>query len=290
MRILVIGANGLIGSTLLRILSCSPSLTVFGSVRTLSAKLKLAAQYDNQIHVGLDVLNPDEVMDAFTTIRPDVVINCAGITKHLDTCNDPLICIPTNALAPHRLARLCELVGSRFIHISTDCVFTGDKGSYVESDIADSADLYGRSKSLGEVNYSNSLVLRSSTIGHEKNSTNGLLEWFLAQKVSCLGFSNAIFSGLPTVTLAEIVRDYVLPNSQLTGLYHLSADPINKFELLKLISKVYSKDIEIIDSPKFVIDRSLDCSKFKSETGFQCRDWEELIFDMYSDFGGGKNV
>ena len=92
MRILVIGANGLIGSTLLRILSCSPSLTVFGSVRTLSAKLKLAAQYDNQIHVGLDVLNPDEVMDAFTTIRPDVVINCAGITKHLDTCNDPLIC------------------------------------------------------------------------------------------------------------------------------------------------------------------------------------------------------
>jgi len=224
----------------------------------------------------------DSLVRVLGDVRPDVVINCAGLTKHKPGAEDPLISLPINTLMPHKLSRLCALMGARFIHISTDCVFSGKRGLYTEDDPADAEDVYGKSKLLGEVTYPNSITLRTSTIGRELNSTYGLLDWFLAQKESCRGYTKAIFSGLPTVLFARIVRDVVIPNKELSGLFHVSAEPIAKYDLLQLIAGVYGKAIDIIPDDTLCIDRSLDSSRFHAATGYISPGWDEIINVMHS--------
>ena len=168
------------------------------------------------------------------------------------------------------------------VHISTDCVFSGARGSYTEDYPADANDVYGKAKFLGEVNYSHAITLRTSTIGHELHSAYGLLEWFLSQQGSCKGFSRAIFSGLPNTEFARVVRDMVIPRPDLHGLYHVGADPIAKFELLKLIATVYGKQIDIVQDDEFMIDRSLNSERFKQATGYSAPSWPELIHSMYA--------
>lgn len=276
MKILVLGSTGLIGSTLLRVLSEKASLDVFGTVRTESSSLQL-----KNIFSGVDIQDDSKVLDVFASIHPDVVINCVGATKHKDDGNQPINAIKLNALFPHRLAQICNLVGTRLIHISTDCVFSGKKGSYTESDQPDADDIYGKSKALGEVLYGDALTIRTSTIGHELNTNYGLLNWFLSQENRCKGFKNAVFSGLPTVVLAQVIRDHILDNKALKGLYHVAAAPINKYDLLKLIAEVYGKKIDVELDEDFVIDRSLDATKFNLATSFNPPEWPELIQSMY---------
>ncbi|MGH1407477.1 MAG: sugar nucleotide-binding protein, partial [Rhodomicrobiaceae bacterium] len=181
----------------------------------------------------------------------------------------------------HQLSRLCREENARYIHISTDCVFSGSRGDYIESDFADTNDLYGRSKFLGEVHQPHSVTIRTSTIGHELTTKYGLLEWFLSQKSQCKGFKHAHFSGLPTVELARVIRDHVSSNKDLTGLYHVGATSISKYDLLKLIANIYNKDIDIIEEQKFIIDRSLNSSRFTKKTGYIAPTWPELIQAMY---------
>jgi dTDP-4-dehydrorhamnose reductase len=170
----------------------------------------------------------------------------------------------------------------KLIHLSTDCVFSGNKGQYNENDIPDANDVYGKTKSLGDLCYPESLVIRTSTIGHELNSSYNLLNWFLSQKSKCYGYKNAIFSGLPTIMLAETLINYVLNKPSLMGLYHLAAEPINKFDLLSLIAKTYNKKIDIIEDKEIVIDRSLDYKKFANDTGYKALKWDILIKKMYA--------
>jgi dTDP-4-dehydrorhamnose reductase len=195
--------------------------------------------------------------------------------------DDPLLALPINALLPHRLARMAALINARFVHISTDCVFSGKFGNYIESDFPDAEDLYGRSKFLGEVDYPHAITLRTSIIGHELMGSRSLVNWFLAQKGSVNGFKRAIFSGLPTVVIAKIIRDYVIPHPEIHGLYHVSAEPISKFDLLNLVANEYGKAIEIIPENLFVINRSLDSSRFRSVTGFKPEPWLELVRLMH---------
>jgi dTDP-4-dehydrorhamnose reductase len=183
-------------------------------------------------------------------------------------------------MLPHRLARLAALVDARLIHVSTDCVFTGKKGDYRESDVPDAQDLYGRSKLLGEVDYPNAITLRTSIIGTELRDAHGLVGWFLAQRGSVKGYSKAVFSGLPTVALAHVIRDYVLPNPALRGVWHVSAAPIAKYDLLKLVAAEYGMDIDIVPDDTLVIDRSLDSSRFRLETGWKPLSWPTLIASM----------
>jgi len=192
------------------------------------------------------------------------------------------LAVPINTLFPHRLARLCETVEARLIHISTDCVFNGQKGGYTEEDPTDAQDLYGLSKYLGEVNYPHSVTLRTSIIGHELRSANGLIGWFLEQEGECRGFTRAIFSGLPTVVLARVVRDLVIPDAKLHGLYHVAAEPISKFDLLQLVADVYDKSIEIIPDDTLVIDRSLAADRFHEATAYVPPQWPELVSIMHS--------
>jgi dTDP-4-dehydrorhamnose reductase len=281
LKVLVLGSSGLIGSTTLRVLSERSEWQVYGSIRSDSIRPFLPKISADKLISNLDVDNLSSIIQTISEIEPDVVINCIGATKHKKEGNSPLNAIELNALLPHRLAQVCALAGSRFIHISTDCVFSGKDGFYSESAFADADDVYGRSKALGEVTYGGALTLRTSTIGHELHSNYGLLNWFLSQKSSCKGFNKAIFSGLPTVVFAQVIRNVVLKNMQLTGLYHVAAQPINKYDLLKMIAKVYKKEINIEADDSLIVNRSLDASKFNQATGYNPPTWQDLIETMY---------
>jgi dTDP-4-dehydrorhamnose reductase len=271
----------MLGNTVFRLFVQSPSFLTMGSLRSTNQLRYLAKDLHNHLICGVDVENLASLNSLFAKSRPNVVINCIGVVKQLAESGDPLAVIPINSLLPHRLAQLCEVSGARLVHISTDCVFSGVKGMYTEADVSDATDLYGRSKYLGEVDYPHAVTLRTSIIGHELAGSQSLVGWFLAQQKSVKGFRRAIFSGLPTVELALVIRDYVIPRPELNGLYHVSANPINKYELLQLIANVYGKSVEIHSDDQLVIDRSLDSTKFRQATDYHPKEWSELIQLMH---------
>lgn len=284
MRVLILGASGMLGNAIFRLFSESDGFYVVGTVRSERSKRFFPESLQSALISGVDVENVDNLMRVVGEMSPDVVINCVGLVKQLAEADDPLAAIPINSLLPHRLAHLCAVAGARFIHMSTDCVFSGSKGMYTEIDISDAKDLYGRSKFLGEVDYPNAITVRTSIIGHELDGARSLVGWFLSQTGTVRGFRRAVFSGLPTVEIARLIRDCILPNPCLHGLYHVSADPINKYDLLRLLADVYGKSIDIEVDDSFVINRSLDSSRFRSITGFQPKPWDELVKSM-KDFG-----
>jgi dTDP-4-dehydrorhamnose reductase len=281
MKLLVLGATGLIGNAVFQTLNLCKDFKVTGTVRTRDQKKVFDSSNQDQLIDGVDATNESVLKEVFERVKPDQVINCIGYTKHQPDNSTAYNAL--NSVLPHRLVDLCNQFNSRLIHISTDCVFSGEKGNYQESDIPDAEDVYGKSKILGEISNVNSITLRTSTIGHELFTNHGLLNWFLAQHGSCEGYRNAIFSGLPTVVFAEIIRDLVIPDSQLRGLYHVSASPINKYDLLTLIAEIYQKKIQIKVNDEIKIDRSLNHHKFSKQTGFKPLAWENLINYMHSN-------
>jgi dTDP-4-dehydrorhamnose reductase len=280
MTILVIGASGMLGNAVLRYFSQIPGCTVVGSVRSEAALNKLPPTLRSRVVVGADVDNEADLRELFAKVRPTVAINCVGLVKQLPHASDALAAIPINSLLPHRLLKLCKGSGARLVHISTDCVFSGATGMYSEDDPPDAKDLYGLSKLLGEVSDSQAITLRTSMIGHELDGEHGLVGWFLAQRGHVKGFRRAIFSGLPTVELARVIGEFVLPRPELHGVYHVSAEPINKYELLKLIKRVYGVAVEIDPDDNLVIDRSLDSSRFRRDSGYSPPAWPQLVQAM----------
>lgn len=277
MNVLVFGASGMLGNTVIRVLSEMTSWRVYGTLRSEGAKKFFPASIADNLITGVDVEQQDSLLQAFIHARPAIVVNCIGLVKQLAEVNDPLRVIPINTVLPHRLAKLCELTNARLIHISTDCVFSGEKGLYRESDFPDAKDLYGRSKYLGEVSASHAVTLRTSIIGHELNSSHGLVEWFLSQYERCEGYAQVVFSGVPAVVLAKAIRDAIIPHPELSGVYHLAAKPISKHELLKLIARIYQKKIEIVPDNRLAFDRSLDPGRLLAATGYSPPEWEEMI-------------
>lgn len=281
-RTLVLGCTGMLGNAVMRVFSQRATASTWGTARTLPRHL--GSLDPQQILVGVNVEDFDSLVQAVARAKPEVIINCVGLVKQLDSAGDPLKAIPINSLLPHRLARLAQATGARLIHVSTDCVFSGRKGMYLESDPADAEDLYGRSKYLGEVDYPESVTLRTSIIGHELNSAHGLVNWFLAQKGQVNGYTKAVFSGLPTVELARVMRDVVIPQPQLHGVYHVSSEPISKHDLLTIVAREYGRDNPIVPDAKLIIDRSLDSSRFRQDSGYSPPDWPQLV-RLMRDFG-----
>ncbi len=279
--VLVLGASGMLGNAMLRLYSQTEGYRALGTVRSARAMRLLPEALQAALIVGVDVENFDSLSRGIALAQPDVVINCIGVVKQLSEADDPLTAIPINSLLPHRLARLCALAGARLVHVSTDCVFSGDKGMYTEADHADADDLYGRSKFLGEVDYPHAVTLRTSIIGHELDGARSLIGWFLAQRGQVKGFTKAVFSGLPTVELARVVRDFVLPRPELHGTYHVSADPINKYDLLRLVAQAYASGTAIVPDASVVIDRSLDSGRFRQATGYKPLPWPDLVKRMH---------
>lgn len=289
-KTLILGASGMLGSAVFRALHGRQEHEVVATVRSVSTLKYFSGEQQQSLLTNVDVLDNDSLVDVLGRIRPDVVINCVGLIKQLSSAKDPLVALPLNALFPHKLARLAALSGTRLIHISTDCVFSGATGHYTEDSVADATDLYGVSKHLGEtVDYANAVTLRTSIIGRELTSSNSLVDWFLSQEGQTLGYEKAIFSGLPTCELGAIIRDIVIPAKDLSGLYHVSAKPISKYDLLRLIAAEYGKDIKIVRDDRVAIDRSLDSGKFTAATGYVAAEWPELIKRMHdADFRGDK--
>lgn len=284
-RVLILGSSGMLGHTLFKTLLQDSKLTVFGSVRNISViSGSFTQKMLGQVIEGVDAERFETVLKTVTTLCPTVVINCIGVIKQLPEASDPLYTLPINSLFPHRLAKLCQQNGIRLIHISTDCVFDGAKGGYMEGDFVSATDLYGLSKYLGEVAGPGLITLRTSIVGHELASIYGLLEWFLAQNDRVTGFTRAIFSGLPTTEFCRIIRNFVLTDSSLEGLYHVSSNPISKDALLRLFATVYNKKVEIEPSNKFCCDRSLDSTRFREATGYVPPSWSEMIQVMHEDF------
>ena len=268
----------MLGSAVFNLIANDRNFEVVGTARNRAIKRYFRSETHHKIIVGVDVLDTDSLVRVIGKVKPDVVVNCVGLIKQLSEANDPLIVLPVNSIFPHRLSAICELVSARLIHISTDCVFNGAKGSYVESDTSDATDLYGKSKFIGELHSAeHAITLRTSIIGHELSSRNALIEWFLGQTGSIKGYTKAIFSGLPTAELARVVKDIVIPRSDLCGLYHVSADPISKFDLLSLVSEIYGKEIEIVPCDEPAIDRSLNSNLFQQETSYKAAEWPDLV-------------
>jgi len=282
MKVLVLGASGMLGSAMIRVLSENNNLKVFGSIRSQKVKNLFSPNISNRLVQCDDVTNYSDLVNVFNKVQPNVVINCISLSKTLLSKPDPLLMIPIYALLPHQLAKLCSASDARLIHMSTDGIFSGSKGNYVEGDPLDVQDFYGVTKFIGEVQYPHSISIRTSIIGHELQGCSGLLSWFLSQQKSCKCFSNAIFSGLPSVVLAQIVRDVIIPRPDLFGIYHIASNPISKCNLLRLIADVYGKEIEILPDKKISINRSLSAERFRIATGYTPPDWQSLVKLMHS--------
>lgn len=281
MKVLIFGAGGMLGHKVWQ--ECQPRFDAWATVRS-QVGLPAGLFEPSRMLTGVDAVHADSVVAAFAAVRPDAVVNCIGAVKQSAAWSDTVASLLLNALFPQRLAQLCRASGARLIHVSTDCVFSGRKGRYVESDTTDAEDLYGRTKLLGEVGGPLALTLRTSFIGRELATQHGLAEWFLSQRGATVrGFSRAVFSGLTTLELARLIADVIERKAGLSGVYHVSADPIDKYDLLCRLNAAYAAGTTIEPSPELQIDRSLDSTRFRTETGWLPPSWGGMIDEMAAD-------
>jgi dTDP-4-dehydrorhamnose reductase len=279
MKVLVLGGSGMLGHK-----ATAELAGRFPTVVTSRAPLPALVTGPAHNVAGVDATSFDAVRRVIEEQRPAAVLNCIGIIKQAAAATMPIPSIEINALFPHRVAEVCRSIGTRLIHISTDCVFSGRKGMYREEDFPDAGDLYGRTKLLGEVAGEGSLTLRTSIIGRELAGASGLIEWFLSNRGGeVAGYSEAVFSGLTTAELSRVIAHVIEQHPDLTGVYHVSAEPISKLRLLELANAAFGANVRISPSSELRIDRSLDSSRFRAATGWSPPTWETMIREMAAD-------
>lgn len=279
MRILILGGDGMLGHQLLKHLqpryevkvTLRQDLGAYGSTGLFNS----ANAYD-----AIDVRSLERLVEVLADFRPEAVINAVGIVKQRPDAKESIPSLEINALLPHRLAVLCKGIGARLIHLSTDCVFSGKKGKYLESDPSDAEDLYGKTKYLGEVHDSTCLTLRTSIIGRELSRRKSLLEWFLAQKGPVKGFTKAIYNGFTTQEMSRIIERMLVEFPHATGVYQVSSEPINKYELLLLFREKLGHSIEIVPDGDFCCDRSLDSARFRRDFNYIPPAWPAMIEEL----------
>jgi len=281
MKIITLGATGMIGNAVFSLLSENINWEVYGTFRNKEIINLFPEKFRSKLIFLNNALDKYECIQLFESINPDVIVNCIGITKHHPESLDLDNLYNLNAHFPQWLSEHCFANRYRLIHVSTDCVFNGRIGNYKEYDTKNASDDYGKSKALGEIQNYNNLTLRTSTIGHELQSHFGLLEWFLRQSSECIGYKNAFFSGLTNIEFGLILRNIVIPNKSLTGLYNIGGPAINKYSLLELIALIYSKKILINLDESIIIDRSLNSDYFTYSTGYKSPTWIKMIKKMF---------
>ncbi len=283
MRVLILGAAGMLGHKVWQTLT--GTCEVYGTVRANVSRYDRTRLFDSgRILDQVDAASLQTLVEVFSRTRPEVVVNAIGIVKQRAAAKDVLPSLEINAALPHRLAALCSTCGSRLIQLSTDCVFSGARGGYTEDDQPDPSDVYGRTKLLGEVSYGPALTLRTSMIGRELETRQGLVEWFLSRAGGRVrGFRRAIFSGLTTLELARLIKRLALDFPDLNGLYHVASEPITKFDLLCLIRDIYKLDVAVDQDDEYACDRSLIGRRFHETTGYFAPPWREMIQQMHDD-------
>ena len=282
MRILILGGSGMLGHQLFKHLR--DRHCVRATLRQDVSSFKESNIFNSlNTYVGIDVRSTNKLKEIFSDFHPDAVVNAVGIVKQLPSGKENIPSIEINALFPHQLALLCQKSHAKMIHLSTDCVFSGKKGNYREEDQTDAEDLYGRTKILGEVKKESCLTLRTSMIGRELFHKKSLLEWFLSQKGSVKGFKNAIFSGFTTQELSRIIEMIVTQHPAASGIYHVSSDPISKYDLLLMIKERLELPNTIIPDEFFKCDRSLNSNKFRREFKYNPPSWNQMIEELCNE-------
>ena len=276
-KILVLGASGLLGNMVFRRLSEDSSFEVVGTVRDGSATDYFSRELMSHLKVVRDLTSLQEMQELIITLKPNVVINCISVGRPIPSKIEMLI--PLLSVLPIRLSNLCSRIGARLIHISSDGVFSGQHGGYSEEDIPDAQDAYGLAKLLGEVG-GRSLTLRTSLLGPEVGGSSGLLEWFLSQSGECRGYTGSIFSGVTTLELAKCLSEVIIPNPNLTGIFHVASSPCSKFHLLEMLKAEYGREVRISPDDSLRIDRSLSSTKLKKMTGYSSPKWENMLNSM----------
>jgi dTDP-4-dehydrorhamnose reductase len=282
-KVLIFGATGMLGHKLYQVLR--PENDVVGTIRSGYKIISRFSFLEPTILVPrFDATAPNAAKQVIESTAPDVVVNCIGVINKLVDKVGLQNTTYLNAEFPHELYRICRPRGTRLIHISTDCVFSGKKGNYKEDDPSDAEDEYGKTKYRGEIKGEGALTLRTSMIGRELHSSNGLLEWFIANRGGEVqGWTNAIFSGFPTLHFSRIISDIIHNHEDLSGLYNVSSQPVSKFKLLSLINNAFGLNIVIKESPEPREDRSLDSSKFRKAAGFTPLPWETMVKELAED-------
>ena len=285
MRVLILGAGGMLGYKLCQVLA--ERMDVWGTLRTgAEAYQEFNILPENKLIGHVDLTDTARLGSILDEIKPDVVINGAGIVKQRDEAKQAVPSIKVNALFPHQMAELCVERGIRAVQISTDCVFSGFRGNYTEIDNPDPVDLYGRTKLLGELNRPGALTLRTSIIGWQLNSSSSLLGWFASQRGALIkGYRRAIYSGFSTSVLSTLIGDIIETRKDLTGLYHVASAPISKYDLLTRLQEALGwKDITINPDEHFFCDRSLISTRFTTTTGWIPPSWDDMIADLAAEW------
>ena len=283
MKVMILGANGMLGHKLYETLMRTTD--VMGTIKGNFSEIEKYGFYtESHILPKINVLDIATITAVIKQNKPDVLLNCVGIIKQLKETKDVMLNIQINSLLPHQLFQMCHSTGIRFIHISTDCVFSGNKGGYKEDDTSDAEDIYGKTKYLGEVNEDGALTIRTSIVGRELSSSNGLGEWLISN-IGCevRGFTNAIFTGFPTIHFANIINDIIINYPHLSGLYHVSSEPISKYKLLTMIYDQMNLNFNVLKYQDRYCDRSLDSSLFRNITYFKPLTWEQMIVEFTKD-------
>ena len=287
MRILILGGDGMLGHRLLTAWRERHEVRV--TLRRDLGDYAAHGLFDtNNSYAGIDVRSLGRLVEVAADFRPEAIVNAVGIVKQRVEAKDAITSLEINALLPHRLAVLARAIGARFVHLSTDCVFSGSKGRYTEADPSDAEDLYGKTKFLGEVQDSHCITFRTSIIGRELVRKTGLLEWFLAQKGSVRGYRRAIFSGFTTTEMGRIIEAILLKHPSASGLYQVSSEPISKYDLLALIKSRLKLPIDIVPDDSFVCDRSLDSARFRRDFGYTPPVWEAMVDELARETQGER--
>jgi len=279
LRILILGGDGMLGHQLLKSFASRHEVKV--TLRQdMDTYVSCEMFDDTNAYTGIDVRSLGRLTEVFADFQPQAVINAVGIVKQRPTAKESIPSLEINALLPHRLSVLCKAIGARLIHLSTDCIFSGKKGNYLETDPPDAEDLYGKTKFLGEVHDDHCLTLRTSIIGRELARNKSLLEWFLAQTGTVKGFTNAIYTGFTTLEMSRIIEDMLVNHPEVSGVYQVASEPIKKYDLLLLFRDKLGHKVDIQPDGNFQCDRSLDSTRFRQEFNYTPPTWEAMIEEL----------
>jgi dTDP-4-dehydrorhamnose reductase len=283
MRILILGASGLIGHKLLQELSMD--FEVFGTLhKSKDSYGNISLFSGHNIIDNVNVAEFEVLKGILYAVNPDIILNCVGITKRKDEINDSFTALTINSVFPHQLANWAKNKGKRIIHFSTDCVFDGKVGNYDETSLTTAEDIYGRTKALGEIRYDHTLTIRSSFIGQELFGKTELLEWFLSQKGKQIkGFKNTLYSGVSTIFMARAVIKIIINYPNLSGLYNLAPEKaISKYDLICIAREAYDINVDIISDEEHVHLPTLDGSKLRNEICLTIPSWQEMMIELSS--------
>jgi dTDP-4-dehydrorhamnose reductase len=283
-QILILGASGMLGHMLVRILS--PHHNVVGTTSSkYNEKSPLARMLSEKNWVDqVDVRNLSNVEKTIRDTKADVVINCVGVIKQKMESSNIMDAILINSLIPHQLANICNQTQSRLIHFSTDCVFDGSPGIKKVDDVPNATDLYGTTKRLGEVNYAPALTLRTGFVGRQLSGYEGLFEWVISQRGKTIdGYQNAIYSGFTAMALSRIIRQIIEEHDQLSGLHQVAGNHINKFDLITKLNEYLDLDLTINRNTVFMCDRSMDGTEFTKLTDIAIPSWDDMLFEFAAD-------